>query len=649
MKTLKIRLAAAAAIVLGLVFSASNARAVTIDTASLPNGTEMVAYDTTLSASGGTSPYTWSLVAQMMTRRANTWGEVATLGTKQEWYADDNAWPLELPFAFPFYGETYTWIWISSNGNIYFTNDGVTNPRNVIPSEYNRDEGKLRNIKMLSVYWSDSESSADHPIYTLADSNRVIVRFDTSRNSNDTKAAAELKPDGTIILRYSTDDSDGVNVSGAVGVSAGTGTDYIYLSCGSGELHGTAVDDIIFETCAVGGLPPGMALGADTGVISGKPEVAGTYPVVVQVFDSASATAARRLSLTVDENPNQKPIVSAQTPAAEGASIAHGESIAFTVTASDPESGALTYSWKVNGVEESTAGAAWTWTTGFYDGGDYTVTCDISDGLWTVTATWKVYVSRGLTWYVNGTTGDDENTGYDADHPFKTIAKALSMAIDGETILVAEGTYVEGYDEINYHKYPKLRVTDGRHLTIRATGARAATIIDGGSETSCLWLNDNQDINTNVVVDGFTIQNGNASWLAGVGAIGGGAFGGLLRNCTIQNCTAGSGNSGGGGGAAYARLENCTVTGCKAHSEGGALRGSGGTPWAAIPRTPADARPFTAHSSTASSPTTSSNRRWWAARVPFTSPSSTAARWPTTGTTPLPTGTAPACTANHTT
>ena len=369
MKTLKLRFAVTAAVVLGLVFAALNARAVTIDTTSLPNGMEMVAYNQTLSASGGTSPYTWSLVSQGMSRRENTWGEVATLGTKQEWYADDNAWPLELPFAFPFYGETYTWIWISSNGNIYFTNDGVTNPLDVIPSEYNRDEGKLRDIKMLSVYWSDSESSADHPIYTLAESGRVVVRFDTSRSSNNAKAAAELKPDGTIILRYSTDDSEGVNVFGAVGVSAGTGTDYVYQNCASGELHGTAVDDIIFETCAVGGLPSGMALGADTGVLSGKPEVAGTYPVFVQVSDSASATVAKRLPLTIDENPNQKPIVSAQTPAAEGASVAHGESIAFTVTVSDPEYGALTYSWKVNGVEKSTAGAAWTWTTDFYDGG----------------------------------------------------------------------------------------------------------------------------------------------------------------------------------------------------------------------------------------------------------------------------------------
>ena len=540
-----------------------------LNTTSLPNGMEMVAYNQTLSASGGTSPYTWSVASQMMTRRANTWSEVATLGTQQEWYHDDNAWPLELPFAFPFYGETYTWIWISSNGNIFFSNDGTSNPRTSMVNEYARDESKFSNAKMLSVCWCDSASSADHPIYTLTESDRVVVRFDAARDNGGSiiKAAAELKPDGTIILRYSTDDSGGVNVSGAVGVSAGTGTDYVYQNCASGELHGTAVDDIVFETCSVGGLPSGMALRLGTGELFGKPEVAGTYPLFVQVSDSASATATKRLSLTIDENPDQKPVIGGQTPAAEGATVAHTESIDFAVTASDPESGALTYSWKVNGVEKSTAGAAWTWATDFYDGGDYTVTCDISDGVWTVTATWKVYVTRGLSWYVNGTTGDDGNTGDTAEHPLKTISQALAKAVDGETILVAVGTYAEGFDTIDGEDYPKLRVTDGRHLTIRATGDRDATIIDGGSETSCLWLNDEQVINTNVVVEGFTLQNGKASWLTGVGAIGGGAFGGWLKNCRISACESG----GYGGGAAHARLENCQVEENVAMYQGGGL------------------------------------------------------------------------------
>ena len=240
------------------------------------------------------------------------------------------------------------------------------------------------------------------------------------------------------------------------------------------------------------------------------------------------------------------------------------------------------------------------------NGGDYELSAD-SLTIKNVTADRRITACfERKTWYVNANTGDDAgNNGLSEGAPFKTIAKALDSAVDLDTILVAAGTYVEGYDEIDDHKYPKLRVTDGRRLTIRATGNRDATIIDGDNETSCLWLNDKQTINTNVVVDGFTLQNGQASWLTGVGETGGGAFGGLLRNCMIQDCTAGSGNSGYGGGAAYARLENCTITRCKAHSEGGALKGCDaegcvirGNSMGAIRQVLEDVRPISVRSST---------------------------------------------------
>jgi len=48
------------------------------------------------------------------------------------------------------------------------------------------------------------------------------------------------------------------------------------------------------------------------------------------------------------------------------------------------------------------------------------------------------------SWYVNGPSGDDGNTGTEAAHPFKTIKKALTSAADGDTIFVAAGTYKEG-------------------------------------------------------------------------------------------------------------------------------------------------------------------------------------------------------------
>jgi len=357
MKTLKTLFAAGAAVVLFLATSV--AQAVTIDTASLPNGTEMVAYNQTLTASGGTAPYTWTAARQAMTRQANTWSEVSSLGTSLGTTPsfggiDDGAWSVQLPFAFPFYGENYTNVWVTSNGNIFFSNDLSSDPR--MSSEYNRDEGKLKQAKMLAVGWCDSATDSDHPIYALTAADRAVIRFDLDNSSgNIIKAAAELKADGSIILRYSTDDSANVNSSCAVGVSAGNGSDYIYYNYSSGQLHGTAVEDVVF-TVSPYTLPEGVTLSSG-GVLSGTAMVAGDYGFIAKATDNAAAEATKYFSLVIDENLNRPPVIDAQTPAATGASVAHGSAIDFTVTASDPESGALTYSWKVNGVEKSTAGA----------------------------------------------------------------------------------------------------------------------------------------------------------------------------------------------------------------------------------------------------------------------------------------------------
>ena len=45
-------------------------------------------------------------------------------------------------------------------------------------------------------------------------------------------------------------------------------------------------------------------------------------------------------------------------------------------------------------------------------------------------------------WYVNVVTGNDSNNGMSANTPFKYITKAMSVALSGDTINVAPGTYV---------------------------------------------------------------------------------------------------------------------------------------------------------------------------------------------------------------
>ena len=59
-----------------------------------------------------------------------------------------------------------------------------------------------------------------------------------------------------------------------------------------------------------------------------------------------------------------------------------------------------------------------------------------------VLAIWTtVAVAAPTTWYVNVATGNDSNSGTSSGTPFKWITKGMSVALSGDTILVAPGTY----------------------------------------------------------------------------------------------------------------------------------------------------------------------------------------------------------------
>ena len=80
--------------------SLSEAGPLAIENESLPPGMEMVPYSTTLQATNGTPPYTWSMAEGYSEQSAAN--SFSSNGVAQGWQADDNTWNLALPFAFPF-------------------------------------------------------------------------------------------------------------------------------------------------------------------------------------------------------------------------------------------------------------------------------------------------------------------------------------------------------------------------------------------------------------------------------------------------------------------------------------------------------------------------------------------------------------------
>ena len=141
-----------------------------------------------------------------------------------------------------------------------------------------------------------------------------------------------------------------------------------------------------------------------------------------------------------------------------------------------------------------------------------------------------------------------------------SIQPAVDVTVDGDTVLVADGTYSLS-SEILVDRGIKVASVNGSELTV----------IDGDNITRCFRLT-----HCGCTISGFTLTRGWAFGNAVGGAVycdderplvqyctiisntatagGGGTFRGTIRNCVIRGNQAFW-----GGGAAYGTLENCVV------------------------------------------------------------------------------------------
>ena len=177
-----------------------------------------------------------------------------------------------------------------------------------------------------------------------------------------------------------------------------------------------------------------------------------------------------------------------------------------------------------------------------------------------LTALLMPMMALATTWYINGSTGSDANSGTSESFAKATIQAAIDASSTGDTILVAPGTYAP-------------ISTANKAITIRSTAGAASTTIDGGDSSRCAYLgSDAEEITT--ILDGFTLANG-YMYISWIGAGGAGVCGGTVRNCIICDCRvegSWSGYGGEGGGAYGSRLEKCEIRNCSALA-GGGLRG----------------------------------------------------------------------------
>jgi hypothetical protein len=104
---------------------------------------------------------------------------------------------------------------------------------------------------------------------------------------------------------------------------------------------------------------------------------AGTYTVLANVSDGVYF-ATRSWQMVVS-NVNRAPTISSYTPVSLAPSVNEGSSLAFSVVASDPDSDLLTYSWKLDGTQISTA-SYYTYNPDYTSSGQHIVQINVSDG-----------------------------------------------------------------------------------------------------------------------------------------------------------------------------------------------------------------------------------------------------------------------------
>ncbi|MBI2438893.1 MAG: hypothetical protein HYV36_08810 [Lentisphaerae bacterium] len=155
--------------------------------------------------------------------------------------------------------------------------------------------------------------------------------------------------------------------------------------------------------------------------------------------------------------------------------------------------------------------------------------------------------AQGATYYVSPA-GNDANNGTSWTLAKQTIQAGINAATSGDTVLVADGTYL---------LTNQISISPG--ITVRSVNGAQSTTIDGGGVTRCAYLDQN------AVLDGFTLTNGDDPNCGG-GVL---VYGGTVANCMI------SGNSayraGGGVTVEGGTVMNCTISGNAANEFGGGV------------------------------------------------------------------------------
>jgi len=138
-------------------------------------------------------------------------------GSAQGWRADDNSWLYNLPFAFPFFEETRTSVYVCSNGFLDFASSST---------DYSSSLGELIDNERIAPLWDDLRTDGvGGNIFITENVNSVVIRWagETYWGSFPVNFEVVLYRDGRIKCNYG---SGNTGLTPIIGISKGDGIAY---------------------------------------------------------------------------------------------------------------------------------------------------------------------------------------------------------------------------------------------------------------------------------------------------------------------------------------------------------------------------------------------------------------------------------------
>jgi len=259
--------------------------AISVTTSALADGTAGVSYSQTVTAGGGKTPYTWSVVVgslptglSLNSGTGDISGTPAVSGTSNFTIraTDANGATADQALSIALYNPLSVTTTALASGTINLaysqtvTGSGGKTPYNwsiiagTLPTGLSLASGTgvISGTPTVTGTWNFTVQVADSGGRTASQALSITIY------SGLTITTASL-PDGTVTAAYSTT----LNASGGQ-------SPYTWA-------------------ITVGSLPPGLTLNSSTGVISGTPTTAGSYPITVQVTDTNLSTATKDFTLII--------------------------------------------------------------------------------------------------------------------------------------------------------------------------------------------------------------------------------------------------------------------------------------------------------------------------------------------------------------